>query len=192
MIDVVISQEPLGTLASYAEVPIAFEVRAVLEVAEGGLGGFALSERELAEPWRKDYDAEEANSPAQWAERFDMRNWALFAAHVEGRRVGGAAVAFDTPGLFMLEERRDLAVLWDVRVDPQLRGRGVGSALFAAVEGWARGKGCRHLKVETQTVNVPACRFYARQGCALGAINRFAYPELPGEVQVIWYKDLGF
>ena len=46
------------------------------------------------------------------------------------------------------------------------------------------------MKVETQNVNVPACRFYARQGCVLGAINRFAYPDLPDEVQLLWYKTL--
>jgi len=26
--------------------------------------------------------------------------------------------------------------------------------------------------------------------CVLGAIDRFAYREFPGEVQLIWYKDL--
>jgi hypothetical protein len=49
---------------------------------------------------------------------------------------------------------------------------------------------CRQLKVETQNINVPACRFYARQGCVLGVIDRFAYPTLPDEVQLLWYKDL--
>jgi len=44
--------------------------------------------------------------------------------------------------------------------------------------------------VETQNVNVPACRFYARMGCVLGGIHRFAYPELPGEARLLWYKAL--
>jgi hypothetical protein len=35
-----------------------------------------------------------------------------------------------------------------------------------------------------------ACQFYARQGCTLGAIHRFAYPELPEETQLLWYKQL--
>jgi GNAT superfamily N-acetyltransferase len=90
----------------------------------------------------------------------------------------------------MLEGRRDLAVLWDLRVAPQVRGRGVGAALFGAVADWAVGQGCRQLKVETQNTNVAACRFYARQGCVLGALNRFAYPDLPEEVQLLWYKVL--
>ena len=64
------------------------------------------------------------------------------------------------------------------------------TALFRAAERWARGRGCLALKVETQNVNVPACRFYARMGCALRSINRAAYPELPGEIQMLWWKEL--
>ena len=90
----------------------------------------------------------------------------------------------------MLEGRRDLAVLWDIRVDPQTRGLGVGSALFRAAERWARTRGCRTLKIETQNTNVPACTFYARQGCILKEIKRSAYPQLPDEIQMLWYKTL--
>jgi GNAT superfamily N-acetyltransferase len=60
--------------------------------------------------------------------------------------------------------RSDLAVLWDIRVQPERRGRGVGKALFYASVDWACRRGCRQLKVETQNVNVAACRFYASQG----------------------------
>lgn len=99
-------------------------------------------------------------------------------------------VAHDSPGLLMLEGRRDLAVLWDIRVAPEVRGHGIGSALWQEVEIWASLRACRHLKVETQNTNVGACNFYARQGCYLGAMNRYAYPELPDEIQLLWYKDL--
>jgi ribosomal protein S18 acetylase RimI-like enzyme len=81
-------------------------------------------------------------------------------------------------------------VLWDIRVASGSRRLGVGSALFAAASAWVIDRGYRHLAVETQNVNVPACRFYARQGCELGAFHRFAYPTLPEEVQMIWYLDL--
>jgi GNAT superfamily N-acetyltransferase len=90
----------------------------------------------------------------------------------------------------MLVGRRDLAVLWDLRVAPAARRRGVGAALFRAAAAWAAARGCAQLKVETQNVNVPACRFYARQGCVLGAIDRFAYPGLPHEVRLLWYTAL--
>ncbi|HLL15327.1 MAG TPA: GNAT family N-acetyltransferase [Pyrinomonadaceae bacterium] len=187
-----VREESATALAEYARIPIAFEVKEIFEVAarEGGLGGFVLTERRLDTPYIKDYDAFAEESPAHWAERFDVSNWEFLAAHYEGGRVGGAAVALDTAGLGMLEGRRDLAVLWDIRVAPEARGRGVGAALFRAAEARAAARGCLQLKVETQNINVPACRFYARQGCELGAIKRFAYPELPHEIQLLWYKQL--
>ena len=49
---------------------------------------------------------------------------------------------------------------------------------------------CRTMKVETQNINVPACRLYAKHGFALGVINRHAYAELPDEVELTWYKRL--
>ncbi|MGH9942959.1 MAG: GNAT family N-acetyltransferase [Pyrinomonadaceae bacterium] len=109
---------------------------------------------------------------------------------MEGRRVGGAVVAFRTPGLDMLEGHIDLAVLWDIRLSPEARGQRVGSALFRVAEAWARARGCQQLKVETQNINVPACRFYARQGCVLMAVSRSAYPGLLSEIQLMWYKAL--
>jgi GNAT superfamily N-acetyltransferase len=176
-------------LAGYASVPIAFEVRSVFDVVEEG-GGFVLKERAVA-PYHKDYDAVPGERPTDWPAHFDLSWWALFVASDGGRRVGGAAVAIRTPGLEMLEGRDDLAVLWDLRVDPVARGRGVGAALFGAAAAWARGEGCRELKVETQDTNVPACRFYAACGCRLAGARRGAYPALPHEVQLIWRRALG-
>ena len=90
----------------------------------------------------------------------------------------------------MLEGRSDLAVLWDIRVQPDARRSGVGSALFEAAERWSREQGCAQLKVETQNTNAPACRFYQRHGCRLARVNRNAYPTLPEEIQLLWYKEL--
>ena len=188
--------ESAAWLADYGQIPIGFTVESVLEVVEldGGLGGLGLRERSLERPWFKDYDAYDDNRPQSWGQRFDIRNWGLLSARLsdgaDQSRLGGAVIAHATPGLDMLEGRSDLAVLWDIRVVPEARGQKVGSALFAAAEAWALERGCHWLKVETQTLNVPACRFYQRQGCALGAIHRFAYPDLPDEVQVLWYKKL--
>jgi GNAT superfamily N-acetyltransferase len=188
----VIREEPIRLAEELAFISIAFEVKSVLacSVQDRGLGGVLLSERRLDAPYWKDYDAFEDEGPGTWAGRFDLSRWAFFGAHAGSERIGGAVVAFDTEGIHMLEGRRDLAVLWDLRVAPQVRGRGVGAALFGAVADWAVGQGCRQLKVETQNTNVAACRFYARQGCVLGALNRFAYPDLPEEVQLLWYKVL--
>jgi GNAT superfamily N-acetyltransferase len=188
--DVTICEEPSASLGDYASIPIAFEVASEFEVRREG-ERFGLSEVRVSSPYIKDYDALPGEQPSEWAGRFDVSRWGVLAARAEGRRVGGAVIAFDTPGVDMLEGRRDLAVLWDIRVAPEARGKGVGAALFRAAEAWARARGCRQLKVETQNLNVPACRFYARQGCVLTAVDPSAYPGLPGEIQLLWYKELG-
>jgi hypothetical protein len=42
----------------------------------------------------------------------------------------------------------------------------------------------------TQNVNATACHFYQKMGCTLGAIDRFAYPGLPDEAQLLWWRAL--
>jgi GNAT superfamily N-acetyltransferase len=185
-----VAEEPMTALGEYALLPIAFLVDQVLDVTARAEGGFALSARRLEVPYVKDYDAIDGDGPLHWSRRFDVSNWTLFTARVAGRRVGGATVAFDTLALTMLEGRRDLSVLWDIRVAPNARGKGVGSALFQRVEAWAQARGSRQLKVETQNINVQACGFYARHGCELRTIHHAAYPGLPEEIQLLWYKDL--
>jgi hypothetical protein len=85
----------MSALEDHGRVPIAFEVNRVLDVGvrHHGLDGFVLSERRLEVPYIKDYDAIEREGPSTWARRFDLSNWGLMTAHVEGQRVGGAVIA---------------------------------------------------------------------------------------------------
>jgi GNAT superfamily N-acetyltransferase len=184
-------------LPRYAEVPIRFTVRSMfrVETVNGGLDGLALVEEEVDPPYVKDYDAQDAGEPGvlAWPEQFDVSKWSFFVALEGDRPVAGAAVAIDTPGLNMLQGRRDLAVLWDIRVHPDRRRRGIGARLFQRAASWAQAKGCQWFKVETQNVNVPACRFYVRQGCTLGAIDRYGYaghPLVAHEAMLLWYLEL--
>lgn len=187
---VLVSEEPSTNFAEYAGVSNAFEVSSVLDIAEQAPGHFMLTERSLDLPYVKDYDAIDGAQPEQWARQFDVSNWGTFLARIDGRHVGGAVVALKTAGLAMLEARDDLAVLWDIRVSAAARGQGVGTALFRAAESWAKVRGRRYLKVETQNINVAACRFYARQGCVLTTVEHCAYPNLPDEIQMLWCKEL--
>jgi GNAT superfamily N-acetyltransferase len=186
--DLRLSEEPISALAELAGVPIAFTVDRVLDVVETD-GTPTLRERALPSSYLKDYDALAGEGPGQWARRFDVAPWGLIMAHMGGL-VGGAVIACRTPELALLEGRTDLALLWDIRVAPAWRGRGIGSALFRAAEEWATVREYRQLKVETQNINLAACRFYARQGCVLGEVDPRAYPGLPDETQLLWYKDL--
>jgi len=187
-----IAEESAASLEDYARVPIAFEIGHILDVARSLDGSeFLLEERALATPRVKDYDAVAGYRPLDWPDRFDLSSWRFLAARVNGRRVGGAAVVFRSQSVSMLEERDDLALLWDIRVSPTVRGRGIGAALLAAAENWVRQMGGRWLKVETQNTNAAACRFYGRQGFVLETVNRSIYPDFPEELQLLWYKKLG-
>jgi GNAT superfamily N-acetyltransferase len=180
-----IEEEAPSDLLDYSTISTAFLVERILDFEDDG-DELRVSERLVEEPFWKDYDALEA--PVTWVQRFDISRWGLLGAFVDNRRVGGALIAFDSAGVEILEGRKDLAVLWDLRVHAEYRRKGVGAALFRAVEDWAAAKGCIELKIETQNTNLPACRFYERQGCSLRQVNPGAYPALPDEVQLIWSK----
>jgi len=186
-----IAHETAESLPEYARIPIAFRVETVyrLQNSDNGSIGFLLVEAPV-ESYVKDYDAIPGEGPLHWRKQWDLSNWGFLAAYDADRRAGGAAVAWKTEGMRDLRGRDEIAALWDIRVHPDYRGSGIGSKLFSNAVEWAQARGCRALRIETQNINVPACRFYARQGCELGAIDRFAYaPEL-NEIQLTWYKML--
>ena len=60
--------------------------------------------------------------------------------------------------------------------------------LFRAAEDRARARHCVELKVETQNINVPACRFYAQLRCTLKSVRFDAYPDLVNEIQLLWHR----
>ena len=187
-----IVQQPTGALHGYSVVPISFTVdsRYRVDAVDGGLGGWRLTEECVEPPYVKDYDDTDDERPTRWLRRWDISHWGVFAAVDDGVRIGGAVVAWNTPGADMLEGRDDLAVLWDLRVHPGRRRQGAGSLLFCRAAQWARGKGCKRLKIETQNINVRACKFYAGQGCYLGGIHPGIYDGFPDEVQLLWYLSL--
>jgi GNAT superfamily N-acetyltransferase len=189
-----ITETSTRALDEYAGISIAFVVqsRLALEPVGGGLGGVRFVEVPEDPPYTKNYDTH-GNAPPAWSARFDTSRWAVLFAERDGHRVGGAVLAWATPGVHMLCGRRDFACLWDLRIRPSWRGRGVGTALLERAAEWARRRGCSRLRIETQNVNVPACRFYSARGCRLVSIDADAYahdPALAHEVQLIWSLDL--
>jgi GNAT superfamily N-acetyltransferase len=186
-----IREENPRHLAEYADVPIAFLVREVFEDAaiERLRHGEDSAATAIAVPYRKDYDAYPGNHPRSWAARYDVATWLVLAAYDDGRRVGGAVLVVDDSRPDV--PRGEHALLWDLRVAVDERRRGVGGELLRAAERSAASDGARELRVETQQINVPACRFYLGHGFSLESVRAGAYPDLPDEVQLIWMKTLG-
>lgn len=172
----------------YARIPSAFRVDRIFRVAENlrSPSQWEFVEELVASPFTKDYDALPNNRPTDWPRRYDTRLWRVFAAFVDEERVGGAILI--TPPLSSGVGSSAISELWDLRVHPAWQRRGVASALWTAVEGALSRATVAVLRVETQQLNVPGCRFYGAHGCTLIKVEPHAYPTLPNEVRLTWQK----
>ncbi len=77
----------------------------------------------------------------------------------DGRRLGLVTYRLDGPECELMT------------LDSVAEGRGVGSALLAAVRGAAEAAGCRRLWLVTMNTNLHALRFYQRRGLRLVAVH---------------------
>jgi ribosomal protein S18 acetylase RimI-like enzyme len=184
-----IRREDSRLLSAYASIPIGFDIREVVDVANARVGGATVPTWALEDVRTKDYDAILGNDPLSWAARFNVDSWIVLAAYDGTARVGGAIVIADPLELAKLGESVNVAVLWDLRVAPAQRRCGIGRALVGAAEVHAHGAGCRRIDAETQDTNVPACRLYARCGFVLESVVRHAYPDVPTEAKMVWTKQ---
>ena len=182
-----------GMYPRYGEIDPSFEVTSALRVVprDSGLGGLEFLEEAVAPSYRKGADGP-GDSPSSWPPRAEPGEFAAFLAEEDAVPVGGAAVIVNPSGAFLFERRDTLAGLWDIRVAPQHRGRGIGTQLLLHAAEWARSRGCTQLRAECQNVNVAACRFYAAH-CTLGGVERFGYAacaDVAYETMLLWYRDL--
>jgi GNAT superfamily N-acetyltransferase len=188
--DVIIKEVREDQLIEYNKIPMWFTVKSKYELRKinSGLGGIILEDIEI-DNYVKDYSM--FDKPLEWGEKFDLSNWGFFIAYDDGEPIAGATLAYDTNGVNMLCNRKDMSVLWDIRVAPEFKSKGVGSLLFSKAIEWSKKRNCKQIKIETQNINVPACQFYAKQGAKLSEINEYAYySDGLDEVMLIWYYDL--
>ena len=84
----------------------------------------------------------------------------VFLAY-EGERAAGLAICFLGFSTF---RARPLINIHDIAVHPELRGRGIGRDLLAAVESHARENGCCKVTLEVRSDNERAMAAYRRAG----------------------------
>jgi ribosomal protein S18 acetylase RimI-like enzyme len=177
----------------YDQISMIVHVSAYYRIEKDNrLGGFALVETPI-EPYIKDFCTGDDESITRWEKRWNISNWAFFMAFDGERPIGGATVATRTKEINMLSGRNDLAVLWDIRVADAYKYQGIGQALLDMAVDWSREQGFVQMKIECQNNNIPAVKFYHKQGAVLSAIDEYTYynePEYRHEVQLIWYLNL--
>jgi len=153
----------------------SFTVEAELHLtAEDGRIGYTV---EPVTPYVKHYDLELYDAQA-YIEKADHAAW---LACVDGRIAGQILVHKDW---------NRFAIIWDIAVDPPFRRLGVGRRLIAEAVAWARTRGLPGVMLETQNINMPACRLYERCGFVLGGFDAHLYRGvMPGtrEIALFWY-----
>jgi len=78
----------------------------------------------------------------------------------------------------------------DIAVDRLFRRQGIGRQLLSTAIEWARKQNFPGIILETQDINVSACKFYESCGCRIGGFDKFLYKgvNLPREeTAVFWY-----
>ena len=99
-----IVEQSTDLLHCYGVISVSFIVDSQYRVdaIDRGLGGWRLTEKRVESPYVKDYDNEEGGQPTRWLKRWDMSNWVVLAAFNQTVQIGGAVVAWNTPGVDML------------------------------------------------------------------------------------------
>lgn len=160
--------------ADFAGCDFSFEVTAgALPPFTGpGLGAVAP-----VEPYTKAYESD----PEELTDAASAPDAALFVARIDGRLAGYIALSKAWNGFAEVD---------DIAVDREARRAGVAKALVDRAVSWAKVRGLPGIRLETQSNNVAACRFYERYGFELCGYDRHLYSALtPGtrEIALYWY-----
>jgi RimJ/RimL family protein N-acetyltransferase len=108
---------------------------------------------------------------------------AAWAARVTSDRDGVVLIALDagaivgTAGVRWFDERRQVAALWGMWIDPARRGTGAGRELIAAACAWVCDHGGRWLRLGVFAGDRGARGFYARLGFV--TLTEFAWSRDP-------------
>lgn len=131
----------------------------------------------LMQPYCKDYGFDETDL----TEFLTDAGKRLFVAVLNDIPIGYLAIS---------EGWNRFAIVEDVAVAAGNRKGGVGRLLMDAAVRWARDTGLAGVRLETQSTNVSACRFYSSYGFSLGGFDRFLYRGLYPETRekaLFWY-----
>lgn len=177
----------------YDSVTMNIDVRSEYRIRrpDSGLGGLILEETPV-EPYVKDLGVYE--HAVDFEKEFDISDWRFYMAF-DGEKPVGAMTVTDgnNEKINMLCGLKNACVLWDIRVADGYKRRGIGQRLFDSGVAGARADGYITMLIECQNNNVPACRFYHKQGAQLAKIDTMAYSfdeAIADEVQFVWRLEL--
>jgi len=119
----------------------------------------------------------------EWFGMFTDHREMILAAYASQERGEALMLVAETQGFpvgqvwidLTLERVDATGVLWAVRVFPTLQNRGIGTRLMVAAEDVLRCRGCTAVELGVEKENLPAKRFYERQGYRVVADTQEEY-----------------
>lgn len=139
-------------------------------------GIWSYSEELFKEPYHKQYDRDSIDDSY-----IHDKNKAVYFYYEEEQCLGQIRLFANWNGYGLIEE---------IMVSKGSRNRGIGTALLNQAAAWAKENNLIGLMLETQDVNLLACRFYASHNFIIGAVDTMLYSKFPTahEKAVIWYN----
>ncbi|ULO08545.1 GNAT family N-acetyltransferase [Paenibacillus sp. 19GGS1-52] len=141
-------------------------------------GIWSYTEELFSEQYYKQYDKEDIDISC-----IDDENKAVYLYYFDNNCIGQIKLRAHWNGYAFIE---------DISVAKKMRGKSIGTALLNKAAEWAKQNKLMGLVLETQDVNLLACRFYAKNNFIIGAVDTMMYSNFPtaNEIAIYWYKKI--
>ena len=139
-------------------------------------GKWSFSEVLYENPYEKIYPADEE----QWEDYIGNPDKTIYFYYKDN----------DCAGQIRLRKNwNQYAYIEDIAVSKSYRKSGVGTKLVEKAVEWTKSKNLCGLMLETQDVNLLACRFYSKLGFQIGGVDTMLYAnfDTADEKAIFWY-----
>ncbi|MFE1628904.1 GNAT family N-acetyltransferase [Brevibacillus reuszeri] len=136
---------------------------------------WTYTEEIFTEPYYKEYEDEEID-----ISYIDEPDKAVFLYYDDKNCVGQIKLCINWNGYALIE---------DIAVAKDWRQKGIGTILLQKAIEWAIQNNLAGVMLETQDVNISACRFYAKNNFVIGGVDNMLYStfQTAHEKAVFWY-----
>jgi len=149
----------------------------IIPTYENGIWSYV--EELYSNPYEKKYDDEDIIH-YDYQKYANDNDYAIYFYYCDSKCVGQIILHSNWNKYSFIE---DISVLRDYR------GKGIGRALINTAIEWAKQNNLCGLMLETQDINLLACRFYNNLGMKIGAVDNMLYANFPTceEKAIFWY-----
>jgi streptothricin acetyltransferase len=136
---------------------------------------WTYTEEIFPEQYYKQYEYDEIDTSY-----YDEDGKAIFLYYNDNNCIGQIRLRSNWNGYAFIEH---------IGITKDWRQQGVGTALLEKAMEWAKQNNFVGLMLETQDVNVSACRFYAKNNFVIGAVDNMLYSKFSTALEkaIFWY-----